>query len=833
MVVTQKARVVYQIEVDATRAVAALGQINKNTARVANNLERFQEQASRAGRFLRNALVGGGIIAAVGRLARGFTQASDAAADLAARLASVSGGPTGAAATFSELFDIAQRLGVPLEALGSSLQRFSIAVPNASLRELVNLLETTSQVLVTTGAGVQATNAVLLQLSQGLSSGALRGDEFRSVLENAPVLLQALAEAGGRGGESLKELRDESFFTTERFIELQDEVREIAERLIGFRDPAATVERSFQRIRNSFVAAFFGVSGPDSPLTLLADELDRLAEFVIPTTQGALATFTAVLNVFITAGKSVITTLELLVGAFGDTREELDKVEGEVGPIAFAFSVTIPSAINATIRTVQALGEIFGITAAFIVANARKLTTGLDLVATTVAAALPDFISSGLGLDTNTEAALDRLNAAVFDSAGTFGEWRRQVTEAVGGAVTDIEARTAQLENSLLGSVTAGTPGVSDERRGAGPLAPTPEDTKGAAAAARELAKAAREAAKEQKAMADEFDRRLKLEAEAQEGTREFVLTLNEQILAEEQQIQLLKLSDEERARAIDKLELEAQVRALNAEAMEAETAVLAEQLQLRAQLLEGGLGQRLLDVQEQRRAAERGKEAAEQLQDDIETALDPFKDFFSDLFTEGIDEAESFTKRLAELLNDVLNNFLEELLDQSFKTLAQSLAGTGTGGTGGGGFLSSIFGGGGGGAGAAAVADPLYGGGYPGAGGGGGFGGLLGGLAPLAGLGIGSFLGSKLFDSDSPTSLDSPLDPLSDVPGGGTNVSIINNGQPLRVDGYSQRSNGDLQLIVSTAVAETQSVYDRNMRRGYGGFAEPLNANTSADRNV
>ena len=56
------------------------------------------------------------------------------------------------------------------------------------------------------GASVEEAKNSVIQLSQGLSSGALRGDELRSVLEGAPVIASAIAKELGVGVGQLRDM---------------------------------------------------------------------------------------------------------------------------------------------------------------------------------------------------------------------------------------------------------------------------------------------------------------------------------------------------------------------------------------------------------------------------------------------------------------------------------------------------------------------------------------------------------------------------------------------------------------------------------------------------
>lgn len=66
------------------------------------------------------------------------------------------------------------------------------------------------------GAAASEQEGAITQLGQALSSGALRGDELNSVLENAPVIAQAIADAFGVQVGQLKALGAEGKLTSEK-----------------------------------------------------------------------------------------------------------------------------------------------------------------------------------------------------------------------------------------------------------------------------------------------------------------------------------------------------------------------------------------------------------------------------------------------------------------------------------------------------------------------------------------------------------------------------------------------------------------------------------------
>ncbi len=71
-------------------------------------------------------------------------------------------------------------------------------------KELVKFTELMNKSFKLSGASATEQQAAMYQLTQAMASGRLQGDEFRSIIENAPMLANAIGEYTGVGSEGLK-----------------------------------------------------------------------------------------------------------------------------------------------------------------------------------------------------------------------------------------------------------------------------------------------------------------------------------------------------------------------------------------------------------------------------------------------------------------------------------------------------------------------------------------------------------------------------------------------------------------------------------------------------
>lgn len=141
--------------------------------------------------------------------------------------------------SFESTVELYSRIARSTEALGVSQER------------LINITRTINQAVQVSGATATEASAGLIQFAQGLASGALRGDELRSVLEQMPRLAQALAEGLGVTIGQLRDLGTEGKLTAEGVLAaLEDQSDVIQEE---FSQMEATVGQSLTVLGNSMV----------------------------------------------------------------------------------------------------------------------------------------------------------------------------------------------------------------------------------------------------------------------------------------------------------------------------------------------------------------------------------------------------------------------------------------------------------------------------------------------------------------------------------------------------------------------------------------------------
>ncbi|ACB80830.1 phage tape measure protein [Methylorubrum populi BJ001] len=177
---------------------------------------------------------------------------ADAYSNVQNKIAAVVDGQKERVAAEREIFEIAQRTRSGYETTATLFQRLTLSSSalKASQADILRVVETVQKSLITGGATTQEAAGAAVQLTQALGAGRLQGDELRSILENAPLLAQAIAREFGVAVGELKAMGSEGQLTSDRvFRALLKSGNEVEER---FRQMKPTVAQSLVVLDNAF-----------------------------------------------------------------------------------------------------------------------------------------------------------------------------------------------------------------------------------------------------------------------------------------------------------------------------------------------------------------------------------------------------------------------------------------------------------------------------------------------------------------------------------------------------------------------------------------------------
>ena len=155
-------------------------------------------------------------LASVG-FAKSILDTADAMQSINSQVRQVTSSETEYLAVQRQLLDTANNTRASLESTASLYVSTSRALKDYGYtqQEILKFTEATNNAMTIGGVGAQQQAAALMQLSQALGSGVLQGDEFKSIAEAVPILLDTVAEYMGKSRTEIKKLGSEGQLTAD------------------------------------------------------------------------------------------------------------------------------------------------------------------------------------------------------------------------------------------------------------------------------------------------------------------------------------------------------------------------------------------------------------------------------------------------------------------------------------------------------------------------------------------------------------------------------------------------------------------------------------------
>jgi tape measure domain-containing protein len=192
------------------------------------------------------------------------------------------------------LFELSQRTRTSLTETVDLYSKIAGSIKEAKVGQetLLQVVETVNQAVQLSGATTQAAQGALTQLGQGLASGTLRGEELNSILEQTPVLADAIAKGMGITRGELRKYGEEGKITAQQVIgALQDQREEIEQQ---FKTLPLTVGQSVTLLQNSLTRMIGVINNTSGATGGIASVIGDLADYLASDeVVGAIVEFTA------------------------------------------------------------------------------------------------------------------------------------------------------------------------------------------------------------------------------------------------------------------------------------------------------------------------------------------------------------------------------------------------------------------------------------------------------------------------------------------------------------------------------------------------------------
>jgi tape measure domain-containing protein len=400
---------------------------------------------------------------------------------MTARVGIFSGNMKTAKDTLKELIDISLETGLGIGAIEQMFGRASLSAKTLRVdtKDVIAVTKGVAQTIALTGQPASQSAGALLQLGQALSSPIVQFEEFGSLLDGAPVLVNEMAKSifglGGNSGQLVQLVKSGKLTNKMLFLAIQDALPRINKQM-------GLLPLSLDRVINRFqlmglrVAMAFDefqkLAGPQKFLKLLDNLIERTTNYLIKNKDLISSKMTEFFDNATNAVNALVDAYKTFEPIIKFAIKNIDNLTAGLGALlagyvalkVFMLVQMIPAAIQTGIAMAGALGPV-GLAITGIIALLAFLELRFKLLSNTF---------KGIGDLWNTvfggtdSKAVDFLNkarkskdASVF-TGGYAGNWAKNQAEAQRqGAGGNINNSQKSLSNSFYFS---GTPSIAQAK---------------------------------------------------------------------------------------------------------------------------------------------------------------------------------------------------------------------------------------------------------------------------------------------------------------------------------------------------------------------------------
>jgi len=286
-------------------------------------------------------------------------QTTDQLTQIRARINLINDGSQSTAEIMDKIYSAANRSRGSYLDMADSVAKLNMLAKDAfsSNDEAIYFVEQLNKQFKISGASVEETTSAMYQLTQAMAAGKLQGDEFHSIMENAPMLAQSIASEMGLTVGQLKEISSQGLITADIIKEALFNSAE--ETNAKFAEIPMTFQDIGTQVQNELIAAFQPAMEEISNMTSSGVLNDALAGLSIA------------FRLVGTAAQAAIITVR---GAFSALSVVIGTAKNIVTSFANLFRTAMPGVATA----------IVGVTTAFITYKATVALCSTQTAALTV-----------------------------------------------------------------------------------------------------------------------------------------------------------------------------------------------------------------------------------------------------------------------------------------------------------------------------------------------------------------------------------------------------------------------------------------------------------------
>ena len=250
-------KVANKLSTDIPKGVSEAGsKVAKEAAGIRDEIKSIMGQVNKGLQFA-GAVTGISLAAtAVKDVATAAAQTADQLTSIRSRINLINDGTQTTAEIMDKVFDAAQRSRGSYVDMADSVAKLNMLAKDAfsSNDEAIMFVEQLNKQFKISGASIEESSAAMYQLTQAMAAGKLQGDEFHSIMENAPMLAQSIAQEMGLTVGQLKDMSSQGLITADIIKEALFNSAE--ETNAKFAEIPMTFAEVGQSIQNEMLLAF-------------------------------------------------------------------------------------------------------------------------------------------------------------------------------------------------------------------------------------------------------------------------------------------------------------------------------------------------------------------------------------------------------------------------------------------------------------------------------------------------------------------------------------------------------------------------------------------------
>jgi tape measure domain-containing protein len=327
-----------------------------------------------------------------------------------------------------------------------------------SQERVIGVTRTINQLFLESGKDSQTASNAIRQLGQALDAGALKGDEFIAISENAPGILKAIQQETGMTRKELREFGAQGKISAEILVTSLEKYRETAQ--LAADKTEATLAQAMIVARNNmmyFVGTLDNATGASSNLASMIINLSNK--------MASTESIEAIIN-FMEVAKL---TIDSVAGSTSSLTNEFELL-GDIGSESVSF---LGQAFKNIVPNIKAFIEVIVVEAASVIDKFRISATTLYEVLSN------PFDGDKIKSATDQyHAQMDNLNAVREDSIQLIFD-EKEAIEKNAEAASKARMEAARARKAAADALTDGNiEGVGTITGGGGPARSDKEDSK-------------------------------------------------------------------------------------------------------------------------------------------------------------------------------------------------------------------------------------------------------------------------------------------------------------------------------------------------------------------